>query len=153
MENTQECYALFWINPRSSTLRKTPAVRPLTSHLTNHPSKINKTCWSLLRSKNELISNVLQWTFTNGHCSNGWPASSSVMCRHWMPSRGLTNIVGWWSREFIPLTSLDDGVYTYELIYFDPSTRALYDIRSIFSEFLTGLKSVFFLLDWLLYHV
>ena len=27
---------------------KTAVVRPLTSHLTNHPSKMNKTCFALL---------------------------------------------------------------------------------------------------------
>ena len=30
---------------------KTAAVQPLIPHLTNHPRKMNKTCWSLLGKK------------------------------------------------------------------------------------------------------
>ena len=39
---------------------KTAAVRSLTSHLTNHQSMMNNTCLALLRSKGELVSDVLQ---------------------------------------------------------------------------------------------
>ena len=31
-----------------AALLKTTAVRPLTFHLTNHPSKTSNTCWVLL---------------------------------------------------------------------------------------------------------
>ena len=30
---------------------QTAAVKPLTSHLTSHPSKMSKTCWALLEKK------------------------------------------------------------------------------------------------------
>ena len=33
--------------PEAATY-KTVALQPLTSHFTNHPSKMNKTCWTLL---------------------------------------------------------------------------------------------------------
>ena len=46
----EEYYELFQRNPGSST-QKTAAVLPLTSHLNNHPSKMNKTCWTCWRSK------------------------------------------------------------------------------------------------------
>ena len=45
--------------------QKTAAIWPLTSHLTNNPSKI---CWW---SKDELISGALLWTLTHGHTSVG----------------------------------------------------------------------------------
>ena len=41
---------------------KTATVRPLTSHLVNHPKKVNKTYW---RSKDVLISDIL-WSLTHG---------------------------------------------------------------------------------------
>ena len=47
---------------------KIAAVRPLTSFLTNLPSKMGKTYW---RRKDELINNVLLWTPTHGHTNVG----------------------------------------------------------------------------------
>ena len=32
-----------------AALYEIAVVRPLTSHLTNHPSKMSKTCWELLK--------------------------------------------------------------------------------------------------------
>ena len=45
---------------------KTAAVRPLSSHLTNHTIKIAGLCW---RSKDEFVSNILQWTPMQVHTS------------------------------------------------------------------------------------
>ena len=56
-----------------TTLYKTVAVPPLSSHLTNHPSKTNKTCW---RSKVKLIRDVLLWTLTHGWASVNRPAKT-----------------------------------------------------------------------------
>ena len=53
---------------QEATPHKTAVVLLLTSHLKNHPSKTNKTCW---RRKDELISNVLRWTTIHGHTSVG----------------------------------------------------------------------------------
>ena len=46
--------------------RKTATVRPLTSHHTNHPSKMNKHAGHRWRSKHEHVSDVLQRTPTDG---------------------------------------------------------------------------------------
>ena len=35
------------------SLYKTAAVRPLTAHLTSHPSKINKSCWAQLEKQGQ----------------------------------------------------------------------------------------------------
>ena len=53
---------------------KAAVVQPLTTHLTNHPSK---TCWTLLGSKNKLTSCIL-WTATYGPTSIGRPAKSNI---------------------------------------------------------------------------
>ena len=44
---------------------KTAVLWPLTSHLTNHPNKMNKTkhCW---KSKDKVMSKVL-WNYTHTH--------------------------------------------------------------------------------------
>ena len=44
-----------------AALHQTVAVQPLTSHLTNHPSKTNK---AYLESNNKLINDVLLWPTT-----------------------------------------------------------------------------------------
>ena len=46
-------------------------------------------CW---RSKDKLVSNIFLWTPTYGHTSIDQPAKTylSSLCRHWIPSRGLT---------------------------------------------------------------
>ena len=51
---------------------KTSVIRPLSSHLTNNPSKTNKTCWYCWKSKDELISDVVWWTPTHGSTNVGW---------------------------------------------------------------------------------
>ena len=42
--NSTKCCVLFSTNPGATAL-KTAAMQPLASHLTNHSSKMNKTCW------------------------------------------------------------------------------------------------------------
>ena len=64
LNNLQE---LMCRKTKPNQLYKTAAVQPLTSHLTNHPSKMRKTS---RRSKDELISDVL-WTPTGSHSSVG----------------------------------------------------------------------------------
>ena len=58
-----------------ATPLKTAVVPPLSLHLINHSSKMNKTCW---RSKDELISDVLLLTFTYGCARVGQPAKTSI---------------------------------------------------------------------------
>ena len=53
-----------------ATPLKTAALRPLTPHLINHPIHV-RHCW---RIKDELIYDVLLWTFTPGHTSVGHSA-------------------------------------------------------------------------------
>ena len=43
MGTAQECYEPYWTNP-GNNIPKTAAVRLLTSHLLNHPNKMNKSC-------------------------------------------------------------------------------------------------------------
>ena len=54
-----------------ATPYKAAAVRPLTSYLKNHSSKMNKTCGTLLEKQDELMSDVLQWNTTCGRASVG----------------------------------------------------------------------------------
>ena len=51
-------FSRYGANPWSNTFKRV-TLRPLTSNLTNHPSKTIKTCW---RSKDEFIRDVLLWT-------------------------------------------------------------------------------------------
>ena len=61
------------------TSNKTAVVQPLTSHLLNYPSKMNKMCrghcW---RSKDKLISDVLLLTLTHGHTGFSWPVRTYI---------------------------------------------------------------------------
>ena len=52
---------------------KTATVQPLTSHLTNHSSKMNKT-WREVK----VISDIFQWSPTNGHTIVSWPAKTYI---------------------------------------------------------------------------
>ena len=63
------------LNKSCKQVPKTAAIRPLTSHLTNHPIKLNKTCW---RSNDELISNILLWICAHGYASVGQPARTYI---------------------------------------------------------------------------
>ena len=85
---------------------KTVAVRPLTSHLTNYPNKMNKTCWTNVGwSKDKLLSDLLMdsymWIY---QC---WPTIKNLtfirsLCRHLVLSRGLMKSDGygdWWQER------------------------------------------------------
>ena len=54
---------------------KTAVIQPLTSHLTNHPTKTSHICW---RSKDKLISNIFPWTTTHEHTSVNWLAKTFI---------------------------------------------------------------------------
>ena len=85
-----------------ATLHKIAGIQPPTYHLTNHPSKTNKT---LCESKDEHISNVLLWTPTHGHTSVG--QSEKTYTHHISADTGcsledLPGVIddrdGWWER-------------------------------------------------------
>ena len=44
----------------------------------SNPSKMNKTCGYYWRSKDKLISDILQWTPTYGHTSVDQPAKTNI---------------------------------------------------------------------------
>ena len=70
--NTRILYAVLNKSRKQQSI-KSAAVRPLTSHLTNHPRKMKRCtvhCWKI---KDELISDVLHWTW-----SVGWPAKTCI---------------------------------------------------------------------------
>ena len=74
-------------------------------YLTNHLINMSKTCW---KNKDELMSDVLQWTPTHRHTIVGWPAKnllSSTLCRHLMPSRGPANW-GEWKERVKPICAI-----------------------------------------------
>ena len=70
-KNAAYCFELVL----EAALRKTAPIRPLTSHHTNHPKMMYKTCW---RSKGKLISDDLLWTPIHGHTSVGWPSKICI---------------------------------------------------------------------------
>ena len=74
MRTTQGCCMLFKQILEAASHKKA-TVWPLTSLLTNHPTKMTKTCW---RSKDKLISDILQWTPTHGHTSVGQPTKTYI---------------------------------------------------------------------------
>ena len=63
LENTTSCFDQIQV----ATTHKIAAVQPPTSHLTNHPSKMNKTLGIILKDK--LI--IILPTPTHGHTSVG----------------------------------------------------------------------------------
>ena len=50
---------------------KTVGIWSLASQLTNHPSKTNKTCWTLLKKQGK-THDILLWTPTHGPTSVGF---------------------------------------------------------------------------------
>ena len=60
-----------------ATLRKTAAERPFTSHHTIC-SRRTKYGYHCQKSKDELTSDVLQWTPTHGHTNVGWPTKTLI---------------------------------------------------------------------------
>ena len=70
---------------------KTAVVQSLTSHLSNHPNKTNKTCWALLEKLEQIYKHYSlmdSYTWTHECWSTRRILHSSSLCRHWMPSRG-----------------------------------------------------------------
>ena len=71
----QECYELFWTNPGSNTIQKNPQLYGYLPPFTkNYLNKMNKHTGHYWKGKDEFISNVLLWTFTNGLASVIQPA-------------------------------------------------------------------------------
>ena len=44
---------------------QTTIQQPLTSNLTNHPSKTNKSCWTLLEKQDEFIKDIYKPIFAH----------------------------------------------------------------------------------------
>ena len=61
----------------TKTLYKTRVLQSLIFHLTNHPSKSNKTWWVML-GNDKLISDVFIWTPTHGHTCFCRPLKSYI---------------------------------------------------------------------------
>ena len=77
---------------------KTAAVRPLTSHPTNHPNKTSKTYWALLLRRGRTHKRCsLMNSYTRAHqcCSTRKDLYRSALCGHWMQSMGPA-----WSDEW-----------------------------------------------------
>ena len=60
-----------------ATPYKTAIVPPLTSHLTNNPSKMNKSCRALREKQEQTHKQYFLWTPTHGHTSVSQPARTS----------------------------------------------------------------------------
>ena len=69
MGTTQGCYVILWTNPLQNNS---------CSYLTDYQSKLNKRCWEVRRSKDELISDVFLWVLTYTETSFGWPVKTST---------------------------------------------------------------------------
>ena len=95
---------------------KTAVIRPLTTHLTNHPNITRKTHWALLENEEQThkqCSPFESYIWTH-QC---WPTSKNLhslaLCKHWLLSKGFTKCYGWKkddereSKEFILLALLD----------------------------------------------
>ena len=74
---------------QKATSQKTAVVWPLTSYLTNHLSKMNMTCWALLRKQG--------WT----HKQHSLMDSSPFTHQHWSTIKNLHQCCAdtWWSLE------------------------------------------------------
>ena len=72
---------------------KTATVEPLTSNLTNHPSKMSKTCW---RSMDEFMRDVL--TLTHGHTRINQPTKTYIhplSADTWCCLKDLPRLAAW----------------------------------------------------------
>ena len=88
------CTKMLYEQILEAAAHKTATVQPLTSHLTNYPSKTRYT-WLFWWNKDKLIPIIYLWTLTHGHTSVEWPAKTYINqfgAKHWMPTRGL---MGW----------------------------------------------------------
>ena len=75
---------LFWRNPGSSSLENYSCTAIYLPSYYSSKISTGHCC----RSKNEHISDILPWITTYGHISK--TLHSSALCKHLMPSRGLT---------------------------------------------------------------
>ena len=72
------------LNKSWKQIPKSLAVRPPASYLRNHPSKTSKIYWALLKSKDELWSDIHLWTTTFGHTCPGRQTRTVIhqLCAH-----------------------------------------------------------------------
>ena len=76
---------------------KTAAVRPLTSHLTNHPSEVSKICWALLK--------IQGWFSPRYRYSDvGWQAKLMLISVVWtlgaiLRTYQVQYLIGWMTRK------------------------------------------------------
>ena len=83
---------------------ETVAVQSFAFHLMSYLSKTNKTCWTLLENRDELINNDHQWTTTDGRTDLYWTTckelDSSVLngprCRLENLPRVMADSNRWW---------------------------------------------------------
>ena len=71
---------------------KTAAIRPLTSYLTNHATKISTTSWSLLVKQEQTHkwhSPMDSSTWTHQYCPTNKSLHSSALCEHRIESWGF----------------------------------------------------------------
>ena len=113
-------------------------------------------CW---RSRDELISDVLLWTSSNGQAKAGRPARTYIQqlcedtgCSPEDLPEAMNDREDWWEGSGISVLAArhdDDDDLTvckqmiYHIIFTNPSARAGYDTRSIIKRSLTGLNSEF----------
>ena len=102
-----------------ATPHKTAVVWLLTSHFKNYPSKMNKTCRTLLEKQGQ-THDVLLWT--HGHINVGWPGRTYLhqLCANtWYSLKRPAVSDGWWrwvkrereSRKSMLSPRIDDDNY------------------------------------------
>ena len=76
------------------TAHKKAVIRPPTPHLTNHPSKTNKTYWALLVTNSKIMFSMYTYTWT----CECWPTSKDT---GWSVdiSGAIDDRDRWWERE------------------------------------------------------
>ena len=137
-------------------LNKSWRQHPTKQQLYGHVPPITKTiqvrrtrhvghCW---KSRDELISDVLQLTPSHGRAKAGRPARTNIqqLCEDTGCSPGdlpeaMNDREGW--RETVRDIRADGATRWWSYLP-NPSARAGYDTRSIFKRTLTGLNSEFF---------
>ena len=71
MRTAQECYKLYWTSPGSNTPWNNSCIGTyLSKTIQIRWTRHARYCW---RSKDELISDIFQWTFSHGRACVGWP--------------------------------------------------------------------------------
>ena len=81
------------------------AVRPLTSHLTNHIGKANKTCWGQLVKLGRTQASFSlfdSYNWIGQSCQTYNDLHTSDQCREWMKSKNPAGVVSsgdWWQER------------------------------------------------------